>query len=72
MLSIGDPWPVEEVIKNIFSTNKTFHSIITVNVVVLCKNNEWRKLCVSFPQTSDFARGPDLIVQSTGKTPVKS
>ena len=28
MLSIGDLWPVEEVIKNIFSTNNMFHSII--------------------------------------------
>ena len=36
--------------------------------VILCKINEEIKLCVSFLQP----RGPDLIVQSTGKTHVKS
>ena len=56
----------------IFSTNHTFHSIITVNEVVLCKNSEYKKNYVSFPQPSDFARGPDLIAQSTCKPPVKS
>ena len=38
--SIGDSWPVEEVTKNIFSTNSTFHSIIMMTSVALCKMNE--------------------------------
>ena len=39
-MSIGDSWPVEEVTKNIFSTNNTFHSIIMMISVVLCKISE--------------------------------
>ena len=37
---IGDSWPVEDVIKNIFSTNNTFHLIIMKISVVLCKITE--------------------------------
>ena len=40
MPSIGDSWPVEDVTKNIFSTNNTFHLIIMMTSVVLCKINE--------------------------------
>ena len=37
--------------------------MIMANEVVLCKNNEIKKkICVNFPQPSDFARRPDLIV----------
>ena len=71
MPSIRDPWPVQEVIKNIFSTNNMFHSIIQVNEVVLCKNNEWKNY-VSVFHNQVTACGPDLIAQSTGKTLVKS
>ena len=39
-MSIGDSWRVEEVTKNIFSTDNTFHSIIMMISVALCKINE--------------------------------
>ena len=39
-MSIGDSWRVEEVNKNIFSTDNTFHSLIMMISVVLCIINE--------------------------------
>ena len=39
-MSIGDTCPVEEVTKIFFLTNDTFHSIIMMISVVLCKINE--------------------------------
>ena len=54
--------------QNIFNTRSTGWSYDDLSDITW---NWWRnKLCISFSKPRDFANGPDLVAQSTGKIPV--